>query len=324
METGDLFCPRVAAAAAAAAAVCCCRCCYRCSCCCYYCCRFGREIDNLTLGSLVATGCASRTRKRENACSYGVLRPLPLRSGGAGGTRCTSDSLPRLSMTLGLSFLWCVGHETNSYPLAIVLKWGVLKEAFVRSGRLAGKLKYISFRARTVVVAPLGNKAFVRSTDASSRSRLSCSDALNDEGKGKGGIGNQFDRRPPSPPLPPRPPLLLPFFAVGVFPLSSKLLGCRFAVRLFLSTLHAGFVLLLSYRQTLKRHLNCGKFYSKLFSFVLCRFVSCRVVSRRFVSCTRRRFSNELDTVMFHGCGNGTGFTGNCYIHEIDRFSTFS
>ncbi|CAM9249034.1 unnamed protein product [Laminaria digitata] len=36
------------------------------------------------------------------------------------------------------------------------------------------------------------------------------------------------------------------------------------------------------------------------------------------------RFSNELDTVMFHGCGNGTGFVGNCYIHEIDRFSMFS
>eukprot|EP00904_Undaria_pinnatifida_P009333 jgi/Undpi1/552/HiC_scaffold_10.g04016.m1 len=35
-------------------------------------------------------------------------------------------------------------------------------------------------------------------------------------------------------------------------------------------------------------------------------------------------FSNELDTVMFHGCGNGTGFIGNCYIHEINRFSTFS
>lgn len=33
------------------------------------------------------------------------------------------------------------------------------------------------------------------------------------------------------------------------------------------------------------------------------------------------KFSNELDTVMFHGCGNGTSFMGNCYMHEIDRFA---
>ncbi|CAB1117762.1 unnamed protein product [Ectocarpus sp. CCAP 1310/34] len=36
------------------------------------------------------------------------------------------------------------------------------------------------------------------------------------------------------------------------------------------------------------------------------------------------RFSNDVDTVMFHGSGNGTGLVGNCYIRELDRFSSFS
>lgn len=36
------------------------------------------------------------------------------------------------------------------------------------------------------------------------------------------------------------------------------------------------------------------------------------------------RFSNDFDTVMFHGSGNGTGLVGNCYIRELDRFSSFS
>ncbi|CAM9465733.1 unnamed protein product, partial [Ectocarpus fasciculatus] len=36
------------------------------------------------------------------------------------------------------------------------------------------------------------------------------------------------------------------------------------------------------------------------------------------------RFSNEFDTVMFHGSGNGTGLVGNCYVRELDRFSSFS
>ncbi|CAN0204392.1 unnamed protein product, partial [Ectocarpus sp. 12 AP-2014] len=36
------------------------------------------------------------------------------------------------------------------------------------------------------------------------------------------------------------------------------------------------------------------------------------------------RFSNDVDTVMFHGSGNGTGLVGNCYIRERDRFSSFS
>ncbi|CAN0416440.1 unnamed protein product, partial [Ectocarpus fasciculatus] len=36
------------------------------------------------------------------------------------------------------------------------------------------------------------------------------------------------------------------------------------------------------------------------------------------------RFSNECDTVLFHGWGNGTGLVGNCYVREIDPFSTFS
>ena len=39
---------------------------------------------------------------------------------------------------------------------------------------------------------------------------------------------------------------------------------------------------------------------------------------------SRQRFSNELDKVMFHGCANGTSFMGNCYMHEIDRFSLLS
>ncbi|CBN74828.1 expressed unknown protein [Ectocarpus siliculosus] len=36
------------------------------------------------------------------------------------------------------------------------------------------------------------------------------------------------------------------------------------------------------------------------------------------------KFSNECDTVLFHGWGNGTGLVGNCYIREIDPFSAFS
>ena len=128
----------------------------------------------------------------------------------------------------------------------------------------ASLCRLVDMPSRVHPVAPAGQRSDWWSTMMSSRERRSA-------------------RERGARPLPPRPPLLLPFFAVGVFPLSSKLLGCRFAVRLFLSTLHAGFVLLLSYRQTLKRHLNCGKFYSKLFFFVLCRFVSCRVAPFCFV-----------------------------------------
>eukprot|EP00903_Cladosiphon_okamuranus_P007188 g6979.t1 len=36
------------------------------------------------------------------------------------------------------------------------------------------------------------------------------------------------------------------------------------------------------------------------------------------------RFSNERDTVMFHGWGNGTGLVGNCYVREVDQFSMLS
>eukprot|EP00752_Nemacystus_decipiens_P001330 g1320.t1 len=36
------------------------------------------------------------------------------------------------------------------------------------------------------------------------------------------------------------------------------------------------------------------------------------------------RFSNERDTVMFHGWGNGTGLVGNCYVREGNQFSIFS
>ncbi|CAM9793186.1 unnamed protein product [Scytosiphon promiscuus] len=35
-------------------------------------------------------------------------------------------------------------------------------------------------------------------------------------------------------------------------------------------------------------------------------------------------FSNECDTVLFHGWGNGTGMIGNCFVREINPFSVFS
>lgn len=35
----------------------------------------------------------------------------------------------------------------------------------------------------------------------------------------------------------------------------------------------------------------------------------------------RFRFSNDCDTVVFHGWGNGTGLIGNCYVREINPFS---
>lgn len=36
------------------------------------------------------------------------------------------------------------------------------------------------------------------------------------------------------------------------------------------------------------------------------------------------RFSNECDTVLFHGWGNGTGIIGNCYVCEINPFSVLA
>ncbi|CAM9646695.1 unnamed protein product [Ascophyllum nodosum] len=47
-------------------------------------------------------------------------------------------------------------------------------------------------------------------------------------------------------------------------------------------------------------------------------------VSNQTVVAMTCKFSNELDKVMFHGCANGTSFMGNCYMHEIDRFSLLS
>eukprot|EP00903_Cladosiphon_okamuranus_P009839 g9351.t2 len=36
------------------------------------------------------------------------------------------------------------------------------------------------------------------------------------------------------------------------------------------------------------------------------------------------KFSNDCDTVLFHGWGNGTGLIGNCFIREINPFSVFA
>eukprot|EP00752_Nemacystus_decipiens_P004487 g4097.t2 len=36
------------------------------------------------------------------------------------------------------------------------------------------------------------------------------------------------------------------------------------------------------------------------------------------------KFSNDCDTVLFHGWGNGTGLIGNCYIREVNPFSMLS
>ncbi|CAM9196976.1 unnamed protein product [Pylaiella littoralis] len=36
------------------------------------------------------------------------------------------------------------------------------------------------------------------------------------------------------------------------------------------------------------------------------------------------KFSNQCDTIVFHGWGNGTGIIGNCYFQEINPFSVFS
>ncbi len=46
----------------------------------------------------------------------------------------------------------------------------------------------------------------------------------------------------------------------------------------------------------------------------------CELPNARRVNLFSLRFSNECDTVLFHGTGNGTGIIGNCFVREINPF----
>ncbi|CAN0049388.1 unnamed protein product, partial [Hapterophycus canaliculatus] len=46
--------------------------------------------------------------------------------------------------------------------------------------------------------------------------------------------------------------------------------------------------------------------------------------SKQIVLAIECKFSNECDTVLFLGWGNGTGIIGNCFVREINPFSVFS